>query len=139
MTDLGSLSAWVSGLVEARRSNEGESVGEGSVVDIALDANGNRHHARSEVTCWRKPSMLAVETRAPGVLTLDRVTLAPCREGTVLSVHAELMLGLRFVDRFVTARVLGVADGDAVVRAAYERSVDALVGLVEALNLGPYR
>ena len=125
----------MSGLVEARRSNEGESVGEGSVVDIALDANGNRHHARSEVTCWRKPSMLAVETRAPGVLTLDRVTLAPCREGTVLSVHAELMLGLRFVDRFVTARVLGVAD----VRAAYERSVDALVGLVEALNLGPYR
>ena len=138
MTDVMSLPSLVSGLVEARLCGETQS-GTGVLVDIVIDANGKRHLASSEVTRWQQPSLLTIETRARGVLVLDRVALVQIREGTELAVNAELKLGPRLVERFVTARRLGVAEADAAIEQAYERSLDALVKRVEMVDSIPYR
>jgi len=138
LTDVMSLPSWVSGLVEARLCGA-TRIGAGVLLDIVIDANGKRHVARSEVTRWRQPSLLTVETRARGVLVLDRVALGPIREGTELVVDAELKLGPRLIERFVTARTLGVAEADAAIEQAYERSLDALVKRVEMVDSIPYR
>ena len=137
LTDVSGLTAWVEGLVEA--SAEGEP-GVGMRVDVARGVRGRRVDATCEVTAWREPSMLALETRLPGLLVLDRAVLEPTAEGTHLSVASELVFGSALASFFARPRgLLGAPKEEHPAQGVYERSVLALVKRIEALSAAPYR
>ena len=96
LTDVSGLTAWVEGLVEAEIVSQ-EKTGVGLRVRVLRREAGKRKariaEATCEVTAWRDHSLLAIETRLPGLLLLDRVTLTPSKEGTDLGVYAELLFG----------------------------------------------
>lgn len=109
LTDVSGLTAWVEGLIEA--SAEGEP-GVGMRVDVARRVRGRRVDATCEVTAWREPSTLALETRLRGVLLLDRAVLEPTAEGTRLEVSSELVLGSAPHDLLLApTRAAGGPDG----------------------------
>lgn len=141
LTDTSGLTAWVEGLVEARVVSAAER-GEGLVIEVACMASGKRIEASCEVTAWREPSLLALETRAPGVLVLDRITLAPARHEarcTMLVVTSELFVADPVAAIFARPHGLLGAEREPDVQGVYERSVDALVKRIEALSAAPYR
>jgi hypothetical protein len=139
LTDTSSLTAWVEGVVEARVLGEATS-GVGLEVEIVRGAGARAKRAVAEVTAWREASLLAVETRLPEMLVLDRATLAPHPEGTALGVYAEILYSSS-VDELLTrpGGLLRASPHDAELEGIYARSVDALVKRIESLSAMPYR
>jgi uncharacterized protein YndB with AHSA1/START domain len=138
LTDVSSLSAWVEGLVEATIVGEIKEE-PGMRVDLVRRDAKKRVKATTEVTAWRAPKLLALETRLDGLMLLDRATLEPTTEGTALGVYGEFY-GKRLAE-LVTRRggLIGQAPDNPAIQAIYERSVDALVKRIESLASVPYR
>lgn len=137
LTDIASLSAWVEGMVHAKAEGD---VGVGTEVHVTrrTGPRGELVRAACEITRWRPPSLLVVETRAPGVLLLDRVTLEPVPHGTMLRFDAELMYSNKLAEAAVSPAFLG-ARGEHPAQGIYDRSVEALVKRIETSAAVPYR
>lgn len=142
LTDVPGLTAWVEGLTEAEIVSE-EKRGVGMQVRVTRRTGKKKVHiseATCEVTAWRENALIAVETRVPGLLLLDRVTLTPTKEGTDIGFYAELFFGNSVAELFARpAGMLGGSLEDPAVQGIYERSVEAFVKRVEALSAKPYR
>jgi hypothetical protein len=142
LTDVPGLTAWVEGLIEAEVVSE-EKRGVGMRVRVARREGSKKPRiaeATCEVTAWREHELLAIETRVPGLLLLDRVTLTRTAEGTDLGFYAELFYGSAFSELFARpVGLLGGSLGDPAVQGIYERSVEAFVKRVEAISAKPYR
>ena len=82
LTDVGALVSWVDALVEARVRGD-QPLGAGAQLVLERRAPGNVEHVLAEVTAFREPSLIAVETRVNTWLFLDRVTLTAIPEGTL--------------------------------------------------------
>lgn len=138
LCDVGALPAWVEGLVEAELREAELDVG--ARIDVVRRAGTARVEATCEITALRPPRMVAVETRLPSLLLLDRLELAPSADGTTLAVHSELIYGSRLAEFFARPRgLLGASNEDLAIQGVYERSVDALVKRIEAVSAVPYR
>ena len=137
LTDLTAATTWVEGLIELRVLGDGEpEVGARLSVERRLTA-GTVERASSLITAWREPSLLALETRLPKVVLLDRATLTAVAEGTRLDVYAELNYG---APAFGRAPGLSAASPrELEIRGIYERSLDALVTRIERQSAIPYR
>lgn len=138
LTDVPGLPEWVEGLTSSSVS-EGPA-GVGMCVDLTFRASRRRYPATTEVTVWREPELLVLETRLPDLLVLDRAHLTPCDEGTALRVESELTSG--GVVATLLARptgLLGALREEPPIQRVYERSIEALVKRIEALTLTPYR
>jgi uncharacterized protein YndB with AHSA1/START domain len=139
LTDVSSLAAWAEGIVEATVAAEPKN-DVGMTIDLVRRTGRTRAEATAEVTAWRPPSLLALETRLPGLLLLDRATLAPHPEGTALGVYTEIVYGSALTEFFARPRgLLGASPEDPAVQGIYERSIDALVKRIEAMSAVPYR
>jgi uncharacterized protein YndB with AHSA1/START domain len=139
LTDVASLPAWVEGLVEASVAGEVPR-GAGMRVDLTRHARGRRYDVTCEVTGWREPSLLALETRLANLLLLDSATLEPAPEGTLLVVSGELFFGSPLVELFARPRgLLGGDENEHEAQGIYERSVRSLVKRIESLSAVPYR
>jgi len=142
LTDIPGLTAWVEGLTDAEIVSE-EKEGIGLRVRVARREASKRPRisvATCEVTAWRPHTLIAVETRVPNLLLLDRVTLTPTKEGTDLGFHAELFYKGAVSELFARpVGLLGGSLGDPKVQGIYERSVEAFIKRVEALSAKPYR
>jgi uncharacterized protein YndB with AHSA1/START domain len=136
LTDVHASTAWVEELVEVRLVDDDEKLGAGTRLAVERRAPGKIERVTCEITAWREPSLIAVETRLPGALLLDRITLTPVAEGTTLGVFAERIYG------GMPARAPGLApptSQEVAIRGAYERSIDALVTRIERDTALPYR
>jgi uncharacterized protein YndB with AHSA1/START domain len=139
LTDVTALTAWAEGVVDAKIQGD-EPRGEGTRVDVLWRNGRTRHAATVEVTAWRPPSLLALETRVPGLLLLDRFTLARVPEGTALGVYGEIVTGNRLAELFARPYgLLGGPPGDESLHGIYDRSVEALVKRIESMSTVPYR
>lgn len=142
LTDLSSLPGWVEGLVHASATSEVD-VGIEIAIEIASarrsGPRGEIVRAVSQITRCRPPSLLVVETRAPELLLLDRVTLEPIREGTRLRLDSEVMHSSRLAELAASPRTLLGGRADHAAQGIYERSVEALVKRVETSGAVPYR
>ncbi len=139
LTDTSSLTAWIEGAVEATVMSDAKK-GVGLEVEIVRRHGLTTSRATTEVTAWREPTLLALETRLPGMLVLDRATLAPAPDGTALGVYAEIVYASK-VEEMMTrpGGLLRASSTDPEVEAVYARSVDALVKRIEAFSAVPYR
>ncbi len=139
LTDPTSLTAWIEGVVEARIVSDIPR-GVGLEVELVRRAGGRTARATCEVTAWREPQLLALETRLPEMLVLDRATLAPHPEGTALGVYAEILFG-SMVDELLSrpGGLLRAASNDPELEGIYARSVDSLVKRIESMSAVPYR
>lgn len=139
LTDLSKLSSWVEDLFEAEMVGK-EELGVGTRVDVARRVKGKRTDATIEVTAFRVPKLLAIETRMPGMLILDRALLEETSGGTELRVVSEIahegMLASIFAQ---PVGLLGSDDRPPAAQAIYQRSVEAFRKLVESSTLTPYR
>jgi uncharacterized protein YndB with AHSA1/START domain len=139
LTDVSSLPAWIEGVVEARIAGAAKE-GVGLEVDVVRRTGRRRSRATCEVTAWREPELLALETRAGDILLLDRAVLEPVEEGTKLGVYAELALGGTLASLFARPQgMLGGGDVDLPIQGIYERSVASLVKRIETSSTAPYR
>ena len=141
LTDLSAVSTWVEGLVDLRVVGDAEP-GVGTRLELArrVTATQKIDHVTSEITAWREPSLLALETRLPKVVLLDRVTLTTVAEGTRLGVFAELNYGGAAAGLFGRAPGLSEASPrELQIRGIYERSIDAPVTRIEKQSAIPYR
>lgn len=139
LTDVSSVTAWAEGIVEATVASETKN-DVGMTIDLVRRDGRSRVEATAEVTAWRPHELLALETRMPGLLLLDRATLAPSAEGTALGVYAEIVFGSPVAEFFARPRgLLGASPEAPAVHGVYERSVDALVKRIESLSAVPYR
>ena len=73
--------ATVSGDAKAKIARE---AGADVVINYRTEDVGTRVKATTEVTAWRAPKLLALETRLDGLMLLDRATLEPTSEGKAL-------------------------------------------------------
>ena len=140
LTDLTVATTWVEGLIELRTMGDAvPEVGSRLAVERRNEA-GVVERVTSVVTAWREPSLVALETRLPNVVLLDRVTLTSVAEGTRLGVYAELNYGTAVVELFVRSPGLGKpSPRELAIRGVYERSIDALVTRIERQSAIPYR
>jgi uncharacterized protein YndB with AHSA1/START domain len=140
LTDIAALPVWVEGLVEATTSSDALAVGVELRISRRSGPRAAVARAVAEVTVCRPPALLVLETRAPGLLFLDRVELAPTSEGTDLRFATEIAYESKLAEAF--ARPSGLLLGsvhDHPLDAIYERSVEALVKRVETISAAPYR
>jgi uncharacterized protein YndB with AHSA1/START domain len=136
--DVAALPAWVEGLVEAELRSDRLEVG--AIVDVVRKTGKKRFEAACEITALRPPRMIAVETRLPTLLLLDRLEIEGVDGGSSLAVHSELVFGSRIAEFFARPRgLLGASNEDHAVQGIYERSLDALVKRIEAVSAAPYR
>ncbi len=139
LIDVSKLPSWVEDLFDAELVGK-EDVGLGTRVDVARRVKGKRSDATIEVTAFRPPKLLAIETRLPGMLILDRASLSESSGGTELRVVCEIahegMLASIFAQ---PVGLLGGDDRPPPAQAIYERSVEAFRKLVESSTLTPYR
>jgi uncharacterized protein YndB with AHSA1/START domain len=139
LTEVAALPAWIEGCTEAEVVSE-EERGVGTLVKLVRQTGKARSVATAEVTAWREARLLALETRIPNLLLLDRAVLEPIKEGTALGVYAEFVFGSAFTEFFARPRgLLGASPEEPAVQGIYERSVEALVKRIEALSAIPYR
>ena len=139
LTDVSTIATWAEGIVEARIAGD-VTKGEGMRIDVVRRDGRRRFDATVEVTAWREHALVALETRTPEMLLLDRATLVPREGGTMLGVYAEIVYGSRVVEFFARPRgLLGSAQEEPAVQGLYERSVEALVKRIESLSNVPYR
>lgn len=139
LTDVGALTTWVDALVEARVLDD-QPLGVGARLVLERRSPGTIEHALPEITAFREPSLIAVETRVEKLLFLDRVTLEPVPEGTRLGIYVERMYGPRSASIFARQPGLSVPSRQEwAIRKAYERSVEALVERIERESMRPFR
>jgi uncharacterized protein YndB with AHSA1/START domain len=138
LTDLSAASTWVEELVELRTVDD-EKLATGTRLAVERRGPGKVERVTCEITAWREPSLIALETRLPKAVLLDRITLTAVPVGTALGVFAELHDGMN-VGLFTRAPGLsGVSPREAAIRGVYERSIDALVTRIERDSAIPYR
>jgi uncharacterized protein YndB with AHSA1/START domain len=140
LTDVSALPAWVEGVMEASVDGQVEG-GVGMRIDIARRAAGRRYDATCEVTAWREPSLLALETRLPGLLLLDNATLEVVPEGTLLVLTGEVIAPNNPLAALLSPPrgLLGRGDRAPAAQGVYERSLTALIKRIESLSAAPYR
>ena len=139
LTDLSTAATWVEELVSIRPADE-EKLAVGTRLEVERRGPAIVQRVTCEITAWREPSLLALETRLPRVVLLDRITLTPVAEGTQLGVFAELSYGPAAAGLFTRAPGLSEATSKEVtIRGVYERSIDALVTRIERQSAIPYR
>ena len=136
LTDVSGITRWVHDVFEAERVKE---PGVGMLVDFALRHKGVRVDATSEVTAWRPPSLLALETRFRHRLVLDRAELRPVEGGTEITITSES------VDRGLASALrrapglLGANNEAPPLQKNYEQALERLRLLIEAETRSPYR
>ncbi len=139
LTDVGALVSWVDALVEAHVLGD-QPLGAGAQLVLERRSPGNIERVRAEVTAFREPSLIAMETRVGKWLFLDRVTLTAVPEGTLLGIFVERMYGPRSASIFARQPGLSVpTPQEWAIRQAYERSVEALIERIERESLVPFR
>ena len=148
LTDVTRLTTWVESLVLADCVTD-QKTGVGVTLDVVRSTRKGRTSATSEVTAWREPELLCVETRFLGALLFDRARLAPvevgpagslgAQMGTELVIESELMVGNKVAEIFGRSRGLFGADDTNPFQPIYDRSLDALARLIEAETMRPYR
>ena len=139
LTDISKLPSWVEDLFDAEKIGK-DDIGVGTRVDVARRVKGKRSDATIEVTAFRAPKLLAIETRLPGMLVLDRAILTEGSGGTELQVLTEIAHEGMLASIF--ARPVGLLGGDDTpppAQAIYQRSVEAFRKLVESSTMTPYR
>jgi uncharacterized protein YndB with AHSA1/START domain len=139
LTDVSKLPSWVEDLFDAEVVGKGD-IGVGTRVDVARRVKGKRADATVEITAFRAPKLLAVETRLPGMLILDRALLEESSGGTDLRVLTEISHEGILASIFARPiGLLGGPDQPPPAQAIYERSVEAFRKLVVSSTLTPYR
>lgn len=139
LTDISKLPSWVEDLFDAEIVGN-EELGVGTRIDVARRVKGKRTDATIEITAFRAPKLLAVETRLPGMLILDRAILTESSGGTDLSVLTEIAHEGMLASIFARpVGLLGADDRPPPAQAIYERSVEAFRKLVETSTMMPYR
>jgi hypothetical protein len=138
LTDVVALPAWAEGVVEATQATKVER-GVGLEIDIVRRSGKKRHRATAEVTAWREHELVAVETRAPGILLFHRALLERCPDGTQLGFEAELSLPGGLPAIFDRSPGLLGAPPTPPFQDVYERSIEALVKRIERATEVPYR
>ncbi len=143
LSDVASATAWIEGLVAVEPDDDDARPGVGYTMNVVRRDGARSVAASSEITAWRERSLLAIETRAGGMLFFDRVTLAPVdAASTRLGVYGEIVFGSRIAELFARPHGLLGAVADPWterVQAVYQRSVDALVKRIESTSERPYR
>jgi uncharacterized protein YndB with AHSA1/START domain len=140
LTDIAALPTWIEGVVEVGTPETAVAVGMEVRVSRKSGPRAKVSRAVAEVTICRPPALLVLETRAPGLLFLDRVELAATPEGTDLRFAAEIAYQSKLAEAF--ARPSGLLLGsvqDHPIDGIYQRSVEALVKRVETISAAPYR
>ncbi len=147
LTDVTRLTVWVEALVKADLATD-RRAGVGMTLDLVHATKRGRTVATSEVTAWREPEFLCVETRYGDALLFDRARLAPvvvapegtgAGTGTELVVESEFMLGSKVAEIFGRPYGLFGAEDRNPFQPIYERSLAALARMIEAETLRPYR
>ncbi len=143
LLDVGGLTAWIEGLVEARAAAD-EPLGVGSVIELVWHPGTGGERARvrgtSEITGFRSAELLAVETRIGSALFFDRIRLEGDSRTTRIDVVSEVMSGFGVADFFARPRgLLGAPNDETPLQRAYERSLAAFAKQVEAKSAIPYR
>jgi uncharacterized protein YndB with AHSA1/START domain len=139
LTDVSAIATWAEGVVLATIAGDVKR-GVGLEVEIVGQAGPGRRRATCEVTAWREPELLALETRVPGMLRLDRAVLERVAEGTRLGVYGEIATQDKLSELFARSQgMLGGGAADVPLQGVYERSVSALVKRIEAFSALPYR
>ena len=139
LTDVSALVTWVDALVEARVAGD-QPIGVGAELVLERRSPGTIENVRCEITAFRAPKLIAVETRVDKRLFLDRLTLEPIPEGTLLGVYVERIYGPRAASLFARQPGLSVpSPQEWSIRKAYERSVEALVERIERDSMLPFR
>jgi uncharacterized protein YndB with AHSA1/START domain len=139
LTDVSKLPSWVEDLFDAEIVGR-EELGVGTRVDVARRVKGKRSDATIEVTAFRAPKLLAIETRLRGMLILDRALLEDSSGGTEMRVLTEIAHEGMLASIF--ARPVGMLGADnrpPPAQAIYQRSVEAFAKLVESSTMTPYR
>lgn len=139
LTDLAALTSWVETLVEARTVDTDRPEA-GTLLELVRRGTTKIERVVSEITAFRAPSLLALETRRGSMLMLDRASLTAVPEGTRLEIFVER------TDQAERGRFFARAPGlraetpaEHAIRDLYERSVDALVTRIERHSAAPYR
>ncbi len=139
LTDVSALVTWVDALIEAQIAGD-QPLGVGTEIVLERRSPGSIENVRSEITAFREPSLIAIETRVGKLLFLDRLTLEPIPEGTRLGIYVERMYGRRSANIFARQPGLSVpTPQESSIRKAYERSVEALVERIERDSMLPFR
>ncbi len=138
LTDVSGITRWIHDVFEAERIHE---PGVGMLVDFAMRLKGARVDATSEVTAWRPPSLLALETRFRSRLVLDRAELVATPDGdTELTVTSEsLERGAIPMMLRRAPGLLGANNAAPPLQKNYEQALERLRLLVEAETRTPYR
>jgi hypothetical protein len=139
LIDVDKLPSWAEDVIEAEIA-KGDEPGIGMRVDVARRVQGKRADATVEVSAWREPELLAVETRLPGLLILDRAVLSEVAGGTKLSVTSEIANEGMLASIFARpVGLLGAPEQPPQAQAIYERSIATFKKVVESATLTPYR
>ena len=139
LTDVSKVPSWAEDVFDAEIIGT-EELGVGTCIDVARRVKGKRTDATIEITAFRAPKLLAIETRLPGMLILDRALLEESSGGTELRVVTEIAHEGMLASIFASpVGLLGSDNRPPPAQAIYQRSVEAFRKLVESSTLTPYR
>jgi uncharacterized protein YndB with AHSA1/START domain len=118
LSDLDKLSEWQSGIIEARRTSEGD-MRVGATALVTRELMGQRIEAPLTVTEYEPPHRIAIGSEVSGVKAHATLDLAPTEDGAATDLSFAMEIRGSMLTSFMEPMIASAAGGD--IEATLER------------------